>query len=68
MRIVLMVLGAAISTGALVFWVVLNEMAAAWMTSNAPRSIDWLTGEAMYLFWLPFAAGVVVAFLGWKRR
>ncbi|WP_340115497.1 hypothetical protein [Pelagibius sp. 7325] len=68
MGIVLMVLGAAVSLGALAFWVYLNAMAAAWHTSNTTPSIQWLTEEAFTFFWLPFAAGLAIAFTGWKRR
>ncbi|MEQ8813832.1 MAG: hypothetical protein RLO51_05900 [Thalassobaculum sp.] len=67
MRLFLMLLGAALSIGALAWWVFLNGMAASWNTSNARPSIQWLTGEAVYMFWLPFAVGLVVAYFGWKR-
>ena len=67
MRIFLMVLGAALSIGALAWWVFLNGMAASWNTSNTKPSIQWLTGEAVYMLWLPFAVGLAVAYLGWKR-
>ena len=68
MRIVLMVLGAAISLGALAFWVYLNAMAAAWHTSNSTPWIQWLTEEAFYFFWLSLSAGLAIAYFGWKRR
>ncbi|GAB4355694.1 MAG: hypothetical protein Kow00114_06210 [Kiloniellaceae bacterium] len=68
MRLLLMLLGAAVSLGALAFWIYLNAMAAAWHTSNTTPWIQWFTGEALYLFWLPFAAGLAIAFIGWKRR
>jgi hypothetical protein len=67
MKIFLMALGAVVSCGALLFWVYLNGMAAAWSTSNSKPSIQWLTGEAVYLFWLPFVVGLVLVYLGWKR-
>lgn len=68
MRIVLMLLGAAMCVGALLFWIYLNGLAASWSTSNSKPSIDWLTGEALLWFWLPFGLGLAVAFIGWKRR
>jgi hypothetical protein len=68
MRIFLMLLGAAISGGALFVWIYLNGMAASWSTSNNKPSIDWLTGEALLLFWLPFAIGIALIFFGWKRH
>lgn len=67
MRIFLMLLGFAISGGALLVWIYLNGMAASWSTSNVKPSIDWLTREALLWFWLPFALGLAVAFFGWKR-
>lgn len=67
MRIVLMLLGALIAAGALVWWVYLNGMAAAWSTSNSKPGIAWFTREALLWFWLPFAVGVGIAFFGWKR-
>ena len=67
MRIALMLLGAAICGGAPLVWVYLNGMAAAWNTSNARPSIDWFSKEAFLFFWLPFAVGAIVAFIGWKR-
>lgn len=68
MRVFLMLLGAAIAAGALLFWIFLNAMAAGFYTNNASRSIDWLTQEALLFFWLPAAVGAAIAFLGWKRR
>ena len=68
MRIVLMLLGAAVSLAALAFWVYLNAMAASYHTSNTTPWIQWLTEEAFVFFWLPFAAGLAIAFIGWKRR
>lgn len=68
MRIFLMLLGAVISAGALLFWIYLNELAAGWSTSNTKPSVDWLTEESLYFFWLPFAIGAAIAFTGWKRR
>ena len=68
MRVFLMLLGAAISAGALLFWVYLNELAASWNTSNAKPSIQWLTMEALWFFWLPCALGAAITFFGWKRR
>lgn len=68
MRIFLMVAGAAISAGALLFWIWLNQMAAAYNLSESYPPIEWLTEEAVYFFWLPFAAGAGIAFIGWKRR
>ncbi len=68
MRIVLMLLGAAISGGALLIWIYLNGMASAFSTSNAKPSMHWFTGEAFLLFWLPFVVGLVFVFIGWKRQ
>lgn len=68
MRIFLMLLGVAISAGALAWWVFLNGMASVWSTSNVKPSMDWFTKEAMLVFWLPFAVGVAIAFWGWKRH
>ena len=68
MRIVLMLAGAAISAGSLLFWIYLNALAATWNTSNAEPSMDWLTEEALYFFWIPFAAGAAIAVIGWRRR
>ena len=67
MRIVLMLLGVALSGGALLVWIYLNGMAASWSTGNAKPSIDWLTGEALLWFWLPFALGLALIVFGWKR-
>jgi len=68
MRIFLMLLGAVVCIAALAFWVYLNAMAAAYHTSNTTPWIQWLTEEAFYLFWLPFAAGLAIAVIGWKYR
>jgi hypothetical protein len=70
MRIFLMLTGAAMAAGALLFWIWLNAMGAAYnlARSPAPLTMEWLTGEALYYFWLPFAAGAAIAFIGWKRR
>ncbi|WP_193371118.1 hypothetical protein [Pelagibius marinus] len=68
MRIFLMLLGGVICAGALLFWIFLNEMAAGFYTNNASRSYEWLTEEALLIFWLPFVVGAGIAFLGWKRR
>lgn len=57
MRVFLMLLGAAVSGGALLFWIYLSELAAGWSTSNTKPSINWLTEEALLFFWLPFAIG-----------
>jgi len=67
MRILLMVLGAAICAGALFVWIWLNGMAASWNTSNSPHSINWLNQEALLWFWLPCALGAAIALIGWKR-
>lgn len=64
-----MLVGAAISVGALLFWIYVNELAFGWSTSNnASRSYNWLTLEALIYFWVPFATGAVIALLGWKSR
>ena len=68
MRIALMLLGAVISVGALLFWLWLNGMAASWSTSGTKQPTVWFSGEAMLMFWLPFAVGVLIAFLGWRRH
>ena len=68
MRIVLMLLGAAMCVGALLFWIYLNGLAASWSTSNSKPSIDWLTGEALLWFWLPCGLGLAGAVVGWRRR
>ena len=69
MRIFLMLTRAAISAGALLFWIWLNAMASTWNTSSGGTiSIRWLTDEALIFFWLPFSVGVVIAFAGWKRQ
>jgi hypothetical protein len=68
MRIFLMILGAVLSLGALLFWLYLNALAASWNTSNSQPSTQWLTGEALLFFWLPFVLGLAIAFVGWKRR
>ena len=67
MRIFLMLSGAAICGGALLVWVFLNGLAASWSTSNHTPSMDWFTREALLWFWLPFAVGAAIAFIGWKR-
>jgi hypothetical protein len=67
MRLFLMLVGIAISAGALLFWIWLNAMAGSWNTSNAKPATQWLTGEALLYFWLPFALGAAIAFIGWKR-
>jgi hypothetical protein len=66
MRVFLMLGGAAISVGALLFWIYLNELAASWSTSNIKPPIDWLSWDALYFFWLPFAVGAAIALIGWK--
>lgn len=66
MRIFLMILGAVISVGALLIWIYLNGMAAGFSTSNVKPSMEWFTGEALLLFWLPFVAGVALIVVGWK--
>ncbi|MBT6203267.1 MAG: hypothetical protein P8Q36_13585 [Alphaproteobacteria bacterium] len=66
MRIFLMLLGAVISGGALLVWLYLNAMAAAWNTSSTKSSIHWFTLEFFFWFWLPFAIGAVVIFIGWR--
>jgi len=66
MRIFLMILGAVVSVGALLFWIYLNEMASAFNTSNVKSSMVWFSGEAVRLFWLPFVAGVGIIFVGWR--
>lgn len=70
MRALLMLGGAAVSAGALVFWLYLNALAGSWNTSNSKPTIDWLSGEALLYFWLPCALGVGLVLLGWrwKRR
>lgn len=68
MRIALILLGAVISTGALLFWLYLNALAASWSTSNRQPSIDWFDGEAFAVFWLPFALGAAIFVIGWRLR
>lgn len=68
MRILLMLLGAAICVGALLFWIYLQAMAKAWHTSNAKLPMKWLNKAALRLFWLPFAAGAAIAFTGWSLQ
>ena len=67
MRVFLILLGATISVGALLFWLWLNGMAAAWSTSNTKPPVAWFTKESVYFFWLPFAVGVGLALWGWRR-
>lgn len=68
MRIFLMLLGGTIAAAALAFWIFLNEMAAGFYTNNASRSYEWLTEEALLLFWLPFLIGAAIAILGWRYQ
>lgn len=68
MRVLMMLAGAALSAGALLFWIWLNGMAAAHNLSQSYPPMTWLTEEALYFFWLPFAAGVAIAVIGWRRR
>jgi hypothetical protein len=67
MRVILILIGIAISGGALLFWLYLNGMAAAWNTSGSKHAIHWLTKEAFIFFWLPFVIGLIVALAGWRR-
>ncbi|WP_193371119.1 hypothetical protein [Pelagibius marinus] len=66
MRLFLMLSGAAVSVGALLFWIYLQAMAKAWHTSNAKQSMKWLNKEALRIFWVPFAAGAAIIFIGWS--
>ena len=68
MRLFLMLLGAVVCLGALAVWLYLNALAAGYHTSNTTPWVQWFTQEAFMLFWLPFAAGLAIAFFGWKRR
>lgn len=67
MRLFLMLLGTAISAGALLFWIWLNQMAAAYRLAETYPPMEWLTEEALYFFWLPFGAGAAIACWGWRR-
>lgn len=67
MRILLMLTGVVICAGALLFWIWLNGMAAAYTLAHAPPPIQWFSEEALYYFWGPFAVGASIAFIGWKR-
>lgn len=68
MRILLMLVGAVLAAGALLFWIWLNGMAGAHNLARSYPSVAWLTEEAFYFFWLPFAAGIAIAWIGWRRR
>lgn len=69
MRVFLILTGIAISLGALLFWAYVLAMAAAWHSSNRGILLsDWLDGEALIYFWLPFACGAVLTFLGWRKK
>lgn len=70
MRVLLMLVGIALSAGAYLFWVYMNGLASTWNTSGREWSIDWLSGESLLYFWLPFVAGLTIILLGWrwKRR
>lgn len=68
MRIFLMLTGAVICAGALLFWIWLNQMAGAYNLSQSYPPVEWFNEGALYYFWLPFAAGAAIAFLGWRRR
>ncbi len=68
MSLFLILAGAVVSVAALLFWFYLNGMASAWSLSNTKPSMDWFSGESLYLFWLPFAVGIALAFAGWKLR
>lgn len=67
MRWILILAGIAISGGALLLWLYLNGMAAAWNTSGKRHVIPWLTKEAFLFFWLPFTLGLIVVVVGWRR-
>ena len=66
MKIILMILGAVLSLGALLFWLYLNALAASWNTSGKRSSTRWFAGGALLSFWLPFVLGLTIAFVGWK--
>jgi|GEM_PF-2175490 len=70
MRILLMLVGIALSAGSFCFWIYMNALGASWRTSSHEWSIDWLSDDALHYFWLPFAIGVAIAVIGWrwKRR
>lgn len=67
MKVFLILLRAAVSIGALLAWLWLNGMASAWSTSNTKPPVAWFTREALGYFWLPFAVGLAVAAIGWRR-
>ena len=68
MRIVLILLGAVISFGALLFWLGLNGLAREGLPNDADFSIDWLRESALIYFWLPFLAGGALAAMAGKPR
>lgn len=67
-RIGLVLTGAAVSVGALGFWIWLNAMASAYRLADGRLRLTWLSEEALVWFWLPFAAGIAIAVGGWRRR
>lgn len=67
-RIFLILLGAVISTGALLFWLSLNALVREGLPSDAEFSVDWLGEDAFWYFWLPFLAGAAIAVMAGLPR